>query len=220
MPCGPWLTNAGDRSSNRTINEEEDMTVKISGTFPKDLLAFNGLEIHRDSIVETEMDTGEDEQGWTAYAVVKLSVKQVARLAGGEFVPTVQIDHIEVMEGARVEPARRALLDTFKERTTDGVVNPTQGDLYDHPDSDFLRHGSGVKIRHDDDRVIDRDPYENPDEAQEAHHGVPVERVELPAEDVKRLPGETDRERFNAAHDLPRDATEEFEEYRRERATS
>jgi hypothetical protein len=184
------------------------MTVKISGAFPKDLLAFNGLEIHRDSIVQAEFEAGADEEGWTGYAVARLSVKKVERLAGGEMVPHVQIDHIEVMEGPRVEPARRALLDTFKERATNGVVDPVQDDLFDGvPEEEIHPYWKSVDA--------DRDPYENPDEAPETHHGVPVERVELPAENVERLPGESDRE-YEAAVD----AMKEAEEHGRERAPS
>ena len=172
------------------------MTVKLTGTFSKEMLAYNGLEQHRDIIVETEMG-GEE---WEGYAVCRLSVKQVARIGGtGEMVPTVQVVHIEVMEGARVEPARRALLDTFKERATDGVVDPVESD-----DSDFLRHATGLHVGDPDfdddecrsesailaarDRRVngpDFDPYANPDESSEIHNRRPVERVELPeSEDV------------------------------------
>lgn len=158
------------------------MTVKISGAFPKNMLAYNGLEEHRDAIVETEMSGDE----WTGYAVCRLSVKQVARIGGtGEMVPTVQIVHIELMEGAYASDAKRMLLDTFKSRATDGVVDPLEDD------SDFLRHGTGLVTSrepfdpgdpHRNDGP-DPDPYENPDEAPERHHGKPVERVEFPAGD-------------------------------------
>lgn len=162
------------------------MTVKISGAFAKDLLAFNGLEEHRDTIVETEMSGDE----WTGYAVCRLSVKQVARLGGtGEMVPTVQIVRIELMAGAYESDAKRMLTDTFKGRATNGVVDPVEDD------SDFLRHGAGVVVSranhpgadmdydpldpHRNDGP-DFDPYENPDESPERHHGQPVERVSLP----------------------------------------
>ncbi len=177
------------------------MTVKISGAIPKEAEAFNGLEVHREDIIDIESLRDPDAMGWSGYAVVQLSVKEIKRGRDGEWVPTVQVDRIEVMEGARVEPARRALLDTFRERTTDGVVDPVQPNLFDHSGSDFLRHGSGVVVSGEDRAFgrygslgVDFDPDENPDEAPETHHGVPVERVELPAEDVERLSSETDAE--------------------------
>lgn len=134
------------------------MTVKISGTFPKEPPAINGLEAHHEEI--SSAFSPSDETNWTGYAVVKLSVKESTEKANGAIVTTLWIDHVEVMDGHRLATAKRMLNDTFNER----VAEPG-------PDS--------YAERFNDDHDA-WDPYENPDEASELHHGRPVERVDLP----------------------------------------
>lgn len=119
------------------------MTVKISGTFPKDLLAFNGLEVHHADMVNVALEAGPDDDGWNGYVVARISVAEVTKKSSGEYVAKVQIEHIEVMEGPRVEEARKLLLATFRERTVDGVVQPTLPGM----ETDFLRNGTGLVVR-------------------------------------------------------------------------
>lgn len=157
------------------------MTVKISGTMPKDPPAINGLGAHQPAIIEAYRPG--EEGSWTGYAVVKLSVKESTDKADGTTVTTLWIDHVEMMDGHRSATAKRMLNDTFNERIAEPGPD-AYGERYDGEGSDFLRYGAGLHTTRDlvpeDGGMSPVDPYENPDEAPETHRGQPVERVELP----------------------------------------
>lgn len=86
------------------------MAVKMSAQLTRAQREFNGLDRIADQLI--------DQPRGTRYAVVAYSVKRVTdEVDEGVEIPTVQISHIEPVEGSDADRVREILADRYHDRT-------------------------------------------------------------------------------------------------------
>ncbi|MEU8264444.1 hypothetical protein AB0C02_27960 [Micromonospora sp. NPDC048999] len=105
------------------------MAVKMSAQLTRDKREFNGLDRIADQLI--------DQPRGTRYAVVAYTVKRVTdEVDEGVEIPTVQINHIEPVDGVQADRVRELLAERYQDRTgksLDGdptlfdVVEPVDG---------------------------------------------------------------------------------------------
>lgn len=99
------------------------MSVNISGTFSKSERPRNGLVAIEDQLVDEQL------LGAQYLVVATVSPKFFKTSAeDGTRVPTVKVDHIEVLTGDLAETAKAMLAERYKDRT--GLDDGEQPDLF------------------------------------------------------------------------------------------
>ncbi|MEV4197047.1 hypothetical protein [Micromonospora globbae] len=101
------------------------MAVKISAQLTRANREFNGLDR-----IETELV---DQPRGERYAVVRYGVKRVTdEVDEGVEIPTVQIHHIEPVDGMQADRVREILAERYKDRTGKSLEgDPTLFDVVD-----------------------------------------------------------------------------------------
>lgn len=93
------------------------MTVKITANFSRDRGEYNGLAAAWDQIVQ------DDGTSWSGYAVVRLSCRDVlTESATKKRTPTVEITHIEPVNGEHERVVSDILRDAYQARTNAGTL--------------------------------------------------------------------------------------------------
>lgn len=103
------------------------MAVKISAQLTRANREFNGLDR-----IEAELV---DQPRGERYAVVRYGVKRVTgEIDEGVEIPTVQINHIEPVEGTQADRVREILAERYQDRTGKSLEgDPTLFDVVDEP---------------------------------------------------------------------------------------
>jgi hypothetical protein len=99
------------------------MSIKITvSSFSKGAELYNGMLEHAEVIADAEMNADEGDC-WKGYAVVHLRAVETARVSvSGDLEPRVQIDRIELMQGANETVAAKMLEEVFEGRTHGGTL--------------------------------------------------------------------------------------------------
>lgn len=106
------------------------MTVRISGTFKKDVREYNGLEHIIKQLIDSPLDRH--------VCVLKVETKKIVRdiADGGTEEPTVQVVHIEPLEGDDAEAAAKLLDAAYRKRTNRAEAPPDTIPFGDAPTSE------------------------------------------------------------------------------------